>query len=82
MELTSNQSEVKVIIRDDGQGMSESTLKKIFDPFFTTKQAGQGTGLGLYITYSIIIQHKGSINIESKLQKGTDVIILLPLKQE
>ncbi|MBI9064749.1 MAG: DUF4154 domain-containing protein [Marinilabiliaceae bacterium] len=82
MEFTSDQSQVKVIISDDGQGMSESTLKKIFDPFFTTKQAGQGTGLGLYITYSIIVQHKGSINMDSILGKGTDVTIILPLKQE
>lgn len=82
MEFISNQTEVKVIISDDGQGMSEATLKKIFDPFFTTKQAGQGTGLGLYITYSIILQHKGSINMESNLGKGTDVIIILPIKQE
>jgi len=82
MEFISNQTEVKVSINDDGQGMSDATLKKIFDPFFTTKQAGQGTGLGLYITYSIILQHKGSINMESHLGKGTEVVIILPLKQE
>ncbi len=82
MQLISNGTEVKIVISDDGQGMSESTLKKIFDPFFTTKQVGHGTGLGLYITYSIILQHKGTINLESTLGKGTDVIIILPLKQE
>jgi len=60
---------------DNGSGISESNLKYIFDPFFTTKK--QGTGLGLSITQNIIIEHNGTIEIESEQGKGTKVIIKL-----
>jgi signal transduction histidine kinase len=68
-------------IKDNGQGMDEQTKLKIFDPFFTTKKVGQGTGLGLSISYNIIKKHDGNIQVESVLNKGTEFIITLPLKQ-
>jgi signal transduction histidine kinase len=74
--------EVITRIHDNGEGMKPESIKRAFDPFYTTKQVGEGTGLGLYITYSIIQQHKGKIRIHSEPGKGTTVKIILPLQQE
>ncbi|KPJ72580.1 hypothetical protein AMJ52_05905, partial [candidate division TA06 bacterium DG_78] len=71
--------EIRVI--DTGIGISENDLKKVFEPFFTTKK-GEGTGLGLSISYSYIKNHSGAIKIQSKVTKGTEVIIHLPIRQE
>ncbi|NOZ60007.1 MAG: DUF3365 domain-containing protein [Euryarchaeota archaeon] len=69
---------VVVEIRDTGVGIPEEHLGKIFDPFFTTKEVGKGTGLGLYITYSIIEKHGGEIEVESEVGRGTTFRIYLP----
>ena len=61
---------------DTGAGMDGQTLERIFDPFFTTKQ--DGTGLGLPITRKIIEGHGGTIAVESRVGKGTKVIVRLP----
>lgn len=71
---------VKIIISDSGKGISKDNLFKIFDPFFTTKPVGEGTGLGLSITYDIIKAHGGEIKIESEVNVGTTVTIILPLE--
>jgi two-component system, NtrC family, sensor kinase len=68
-------------VSDTGKGITEENLKKIFDPFFTTKPIGQGTGLGLSLSFSIIETHKGQISAESEVGKGTTFSILLPIKQ-
>jgi len=68
-------------IADSGDGIAEENLQRIFDPFFTTKQVGQGTGLGLSLSYSIIKKHGGRIEVSSKLGRGTAFRILLPLRQ-
>jgi signal transduction histidine kinase len=70
---------LKVRITDTGCGISNENLMKISDPFFTTKDPDKGTGLGLSITQNIIKEHKGFIDFESELGKGTSVIIMLPL---
>ncbi len=67
-------------VKDNGKGMSKEIMAKIFDPFYTTKDVGQGTGLGLSISYSIIENHQGKIEVESKSNKGSAFRILLPLK--
>lgn len=67
-------------ISDSGAGISKENLLKVTDPFFTTKEPGKGTGLGLSITYSIVKEHKGRLEIESELNKGTTVKVKLPLK--
>jgi len=73
--------EVEIIIKDNGEGISEKNLPNIFKPFFTTKP--KGTGLGLSLSKQIIEQHKGKIWAESQIGKGTSFHILLPLiKQE
>jgi signal transduction histidine kinase len=69
-------------ISDNGKGMDESVLKKVLTPFFTTKSPGKGTGLGLSISFSIIEEHGGSIDIESKPNEGTKVLVTLPLNKE
>ncbi|MBI3584670.1 MAG: PAS domain-containing protein [Nitrospinae bacterium] len=70
---------IKVIINDNGCGISGENLKKVFDPFFTTKPVGKGTGIGLFVSYSIMRNIKGDISIESTPGKGTAVSLLLPI---
>ncbi len=68
-----------VEIEDSGEGIPEDLLLKIFEPFFTTKDAEKGTGLGLSLAHLIIDRHKGSIEVESEVNKGTKFIINLQL---
>lgn len=68
----------EVVVKDSGTGISEDTLGRIFDPFFTTKPEGEGTGLGLSVSYGIVKQHKGDIDVESKVGEGTKFTIKLP----
>ncbi len=70
---------VTIEVTDSGRGMHEEIMDKIFDPFFTTKDVGKGTGLGLSIVYGIIEEHKGKIDVESKIGEGTKIIIKLPV---
>ncbi len=61
---------VEIIIQDDGPGIAEQDLPLVFDPFFTTKAHGEGTGLGLSVSYAIVKEHKGSIHLSSKPGEG------------
>jgi signal transduction histidine kinase len=74
--------EVVLQIKDDGKGMDDKTLSQIFDPFFTTKRHHGGTGLGLSIAYGIIKEHKGTIEVESRVGMGTTFSIHIPRNQE
>ncbi len=67
-----------VSIADTGSGISEEHLKRIFDPFFSTKPKGQGTGLGLSVSYNIIRGHGGQIEVESRVDRGTVFRVRLP----
>ncbi|HSY27197.1 MAG TPA: ATP-binding protein [Burkholderiaceae bacterium] len=67
-------------ISDTGSGISKENLSRIFNPFFTTKPVGQGTGLGLSLSYGIIQKHQGRIDVESELGKGTCFRISLPIR--
>ncbi len=78
IETTDQNDHLVIRIRDDGNGMPKEILSKIFDPFFTTKNVGEGTGLGLSISYSIIQNHGGKIQAESKSGEGTTFTIFLP----
>ena len=69
---------VFLMIRDNGCGMDEATLKRLYEPFFTTKPVGQGTGMGMAMAYGTIHSHHGSIGVESKVGEGTIIYIVLP----
>jgi signal transduction histidine kinase len=70
-----------VEIADDGCGIPPENMKRIFDPFFTTKPIGQGTGLGLSLSYGIVQKHNGRIEVTSEAGKGTCFRITLPVRQ-
>ncbi len=71
---------VEIIVSDNGNGIPSSIKDKIFQPFFTTKPTGQGTGLGLSLSYDIIKAHGGEIKVESKNGEGSIFIIQLPIE--
>ena len=73
---TSDKIEIRV--KDNGNGISQKVIEKIFQPFFTTKPAGQGTGLGLSLSYDIIKAHKGELKVESKEGNGAEFVIQIP----
>jgi signal transduction histidine kinase len=70
--------DVQVTIADTGSGIPEGNLKKVFEPFFTTKEPGEGTGLGLSLSYGIVKQLGGAIDLKSRVGEGTEVTITLP----
>jgi len=70
---------VAVEIIDTGAGIQPDAVAKVFDPFFTTKKEGEGTGLGLSVSYGIVKHHGGTIHIENNQEAGLRVVILLPL---
>ena len=72
---------IRISIKDSGRGMPSELQDRIFEPFFTTKELGQGSGLGLSISYNIIAQHSGKIMVNSEPGIGTEFIISLPEKQ-
>jgi signal transduction histidine kinase len=78
--LTTEATEEGVVVQisDTGAGIAAEHLDRIFDPFFSTKPVGKGTGLGLSVSYGIIQQHGGSIEVQSEEGKGSTFTIVLP----
>jgi signal transduction histidine kinase len=70
---------IQISVKDNGNGIPNDLVDKIFQPFFTTKPTGQGTGLGLSLSYDIVKAHVGEINVETKENKGTEFTITLPI---
>jgi len=73
-----NRNKIQIKVEDNGMGMPESVKQKIFQPFFTTKPTGQGTGLGMSLSYDIVKSHGGDIQVQSEDGKGTQILIELP----
>jgi len=71
---------ISISIRDNGKGIPQHIQEKIFEPFFTTKPAGQGTGLGLSLSYDIVKAHGGELKIKSELNDFTEFSVILPLQ--
>jgi signal transduction histidine kinase len=69
---------IEIIVQDNGGGIPKKVLDKIFQPFFTTKPTGQGTGLGLSLSYDIVKAHGGELRVDTKLGEGTEFKIQLP----
>ena len=70
-----------IVVQDSGIGITPELTKRIFDPFFTTKEVDEGTGLGLAVTYSLIQQMGGNIDVESEPGKGTVFTISIPAEK-
>jgi signal transduction histidine kinase len=70
---------VELKVSDNGNGIPEKIKEKIFNPFFTTKPTGQGTGLGLSLSYDIVKAHGGEITVKSKNGEGSEFTINLPI---
>ena len=79
VKTTRKGRQVMVSVSDNGNGIPEAIREKIFQPFFTTKPTGQGTGLGLSLSYDIVKAHGGGLSVESQEGKGTEFTIKLPV---
>jgi signal transduction histidine kinase len=69
---------IEIAVKDNGNGIPPEIIDKIFQPFFTTKPTGQGTGLGLSLSYDIVKAHGGELRVETKQGKGTVFMIIIP----
>lgn len=81
IKLSQENGHLVMSIKDSGIGIKEENINKIFDPFFTTKDVGAGTGMGLSIARSIILDHGGTIDLKSSPGHGTEFIVTLPIEQ-
>jgi PAS domain S-box-containing protein len=79
VRTTASDGKVYIIFQDTGRGIPEENLGKIFEPFFTTKGVGEGTGLGLWVSYGIIKNFSGDIKVASVVGKGTTFTVILPV---
>jgi len=77
-----DQEIVRIVVRDDGTGISPEILPRLFEPFLTTKETGKGVGLGLAIARSILERHNGNIEVQSELGRGTTFTLALPCEAE
>jgi two-component system NtrC family sensor kinase len=73
---------IRVEFTDTGHGIKPEDMTRLFEPFFTTKEVGKGTGLGLAISYGIVQKHQGSIEVRSKVGKGSTFTVILPVKRD
>ncbi len=69
---------VRLVVRDSGHGIAPEVIDRIFEPFFTTKPAGRGTGLGLALVHSVVVEHHGFIEVASELGRGTSFTVWMP----
>ncbi len=74
-------TKVEITVKDNGNGIPQKIADKIFQPFFTTKPTGEGTGLGLSLSYDIVKAHDGEINVETTEREGATFIIVFQTKK-
>ena len=79
VKTTNTGNQIEIIVKDNGNGIPEKVEDKIFQPFFTTKPAGQGTGLGLSLSYDVVKAHGGEIKVDSKEGEYSEFIVSLPV---
>jgi two-component system NtrC family sensor kinase len=79
VSTSKNNGKVEISVKDNGNGIPQKVLDKIFQPFFTTKPTGQGTGLGLSLSYDIVKAHGGELKVETKEGEGSEFKIILPV---
>ncbi|MDQ6890707.1 MAG: ATP-binding protein, partial [Bacteroidota bacterium] len=72
---------LEIRVRDNGTGMPQKVLDKIFQPFFTTKPTGQGTGLGLSLSYDVIKAHGGELKVRTKEGEFAEFVITVPIPE-
>jgi signal transduction histidine kinase len=84
LRVESMQSDTGILVKfsDTGIGMDDEQIQKIFDPFYTTKEIGEGTGLGLFVTYSLVQNMNGNISVESEKGKGASFQVELPIENK
>lgn len=80
--ISQDEKTSEISFTDTGEGISKDNLNKIFEPFFTTKKVGQGTGLGLSVSYGIVKDHGGNIEVESIEGQGATFTVTLPMRDE
>jgi len=81
-EVLADSNQVVILIGDNGPGMTEEVCHRLFEPFFTTKPVGQGTGLGMSISYQIVVEkHRGQVQCISAPGCGTAFLIYVPIRQ-
>ena len=69
---------VELTVSDNGPGIASDIKARVFDPFFSTKPAGQGTGLGLFLSREVVVAHGGQLTLESEVGTGTTATVILP----
>jgi signal transduction histidine kinase len=79
INTTKSAKNILISVRDNGNGIPNNILEKIFQPFFTTKPTGQGTGLGLSLSYDIVKAHGGELRVVTKEGEGSEFIIQIPV---
>ncbi len=84
LKISARKEQNKVVLEfeDNGTGMTEEQIAHAFEPFYTTKEPGEGTGLGLWISYQVVQRHEGSIRIDSREGEGAKFIIELPCTRQ
>jgi signal transduction histidine kinase len=81
-EVLANCNQVVIMISDNGIGMTQEIARRLYDPFFTTKPVGSGTGLGMSISYQIVVEkHRGELQCISAPNYGTTFLITIPIQQ-
>jgi len=80
--INEDETHTRICFSDNGTGLDKVVMGKIFDPFFTTKKVGEGTGLGLSVSYQIVQDHGGEIQVESESGKGATFVVVLPRQEK